>query len=55
MTRAGHDFYLTRNGHGAGFWDGDYEKAKGQRLTDACRPYGETHETFDQDTEILEN
>ncbi len=22
----GHDFWLTRNGHGAGFWDGDYEK-----------------------------
>lgn len=20
----GHDFWLTRNGHGAGFWDGDY-------------------------------
>ena len=20
-----HDFWLTRNGHGAGFWDGDYE------------------------------
>lgn len=22
--RIGHDFWLTRNGHGAGFWDGDY-------------------------------
>jgi hypothetical protein len=22
---AGHDFWLTRNGHGAGFWDGDWE------------------------------
>jgi hypothetical protein len=21
---AGHDFWLTRCGHGAGFWDGDY-------------------------------
>lgn len=21
MERAGHDFWLTRNGHGAGFWD----------------------------------
>jgi hypothetical protein len=20
-----HDFWLNRNGHGAGFWDGDYE------------------------------
>ncbi len=24
---AGHDFWLTRNGHGAGFWDGDWDKA----------------------------
>lgn len=22
--RAGHDFWLTRNGHAAGFWDGDW-------------------------------
>ena len=21
---AGHDFWLTRNGHGCGFWDGDW-------------------------------
>lgn len=33
-SNAGHDFWLTRNGHGAGFWDrglGDY----GEPLTDA--------------------
>ena len=23
-SRIGHDFWLTRNSHGAGFWDGDY-------------------------------
>ena len=23
----GHDLWLTRNGHGAGFWDGDYPEA----------------------------
>lgn len=37
--RAGHDFWLTRNGHGAGFWDrglGDL----GQRLSDAAEVYG---------------
>lgn len=40
-AQAGHDFLLTRNGHGAGFWDrglGD----KGDRLTDASHEYGET-------------
>ncbi|MDI1263882.1 MAG: hypothetical protein PS018_11555 [bacterium] len=23
-AQAGHDFWLTRNGHGAGFWDGNW-------------------------------
>lgn len=37
--QAGHDFWLTRNGHGAGFWDrglGDL----GDRLTTLSKPYG---------------
>lgn len=38
--RAGHDFWLTRNGHGAGFWDGDWDDDIGQRLTDASDVYG---------------
>ena len=25
LARAGTDFWLTRNGHGAGFWDGDWD------------------------------
>ena len=37
----GHDFWLTRNHHGAGFWDGDYPKDIGQKLTDASHVYGE--------------
>ena len=36
---AGHDFWLTRNGHGAGFWDGDW--ANGDRLTEASKRFGE--------------
>ena len=36
--QAGHDFWLTRNGHGAGFW------ARGSSVGDAlskkCKPYG---------------
>ena len=37
--QAGRDFWLTRNGHGAGFWDrglGDL----GQQLTELSEPYG---------------
>lgn len=37
---AGHDFWLTRNGHGAGFWDGDWGDL-GDQLTDLCKPFGE--------------
>lgn len=40
-STAGHDFWLTRNGHGAGYWDGDYP-TNGDRLTEACKPYGES-------------
>ncbi len=54
--RAGHDFALTRNGHGAGFWDGDWEgiyqrlreedptsdryDSLGDFLSDMSKPYG---------------
>src|SRR5512146_2610516 len=31
---AGHDFWLTRNRHGAGFWDGDWPKEVADRLTE---------------------
>jgi hypothetical protein len=37
--QAGHDFWLTRNGHGAGFWDRGLGKV-GARLTAACKPWG---------------
>lgn len=43
LSQAGHDFWLTRNGHGAGFWDGDWEKATGERLTKASKTFGEVH------------
>lgn len=35
----GHNFWLTRNGHGAGFWDGDYPTYEDE-LTDAAKAYG---------------
>ena len=39
--QAGHDFWLTRNGHGAGFWDGDWPEPAATRLTDASEAFGE--------------
>lgn len=41
LERAGHDFWLTRNHHGCGFWDGDWQDEVGQRLTEASHAYGE--------------
>jgi hypothetical protein len=38
--QSGHDFWLTRNGHGAGFWDRGLGQI-GQRLTEAAKSYGE--------------
>lgn len=36
---AGHDFWLTRCGHGVGFWDRGLGEL-GERLSDAARAYG---------------
>ncbi|MFQ5339957.1 MAG: hypothetical protein ACE5F6_00265 [Anaerolineae bacterium] len=41
-ARNGHDFWLTRNGHGTEFWDREeYPEAVGEGLSDAARRYGE--------------
>lgn len=39
MQRAGHDFWLTRCGHGTGFWDHGLGEL-GERLSDAASVYG---------------
>lgn len=36
----GHDFSLTRDGHGTGFWDRGLGE-RGDYLTNLCKPYGE--------------
>lgn len=38
---AGHDFWLTRNRHGAGFWDRGMDAALGAKLTEAAQDAGE--------------
>lgn len=37
--QAGHDFWLTRNRHGAGFWDHGLGEI-GEKLTEMAHPYG---------------
>lgn len=36
-----HDFWLTRNHHGSGFWDGAYKGTIGDQLTDIAHSFGE--------------
>lgn len=38
--QGGHDFWLTRCGHGAGFWDGDWPDAVATLLTTAAVQFG---------------
>lgn len=38
FSDAGADFHFTRNGHGTGFWDRDYEYAN--KLTEHAKIYG---------------
>ncbi len=40
VEQAGHDFWLTRNRHGAGYWDGDWQDDVGARLTQASHAFG---------------
>jgi hypothetical protein len=40
----GHDFWLTRNRHGCGFWETpDWPEDVGERLTAAAHVYGEVN------------
>lgn len=55
FEQAGTDFHFTRNGHGAGFWDGDW--SNGDKLTELSKPYGskelEVYRDEENDDEIL--
>lgn len=43
LAQVGHDFWLTRNHHGAGFWDGDYKEEAGDKLTDIAQSFPEVN------------
>ena len=42
LSQAAHDLALTRNGHGAGFWDGDWP-VLGDHLTKESKRLGEQY------------
>jgi hypothetical protein len=42
--QAGHEFWLTRNGHGSGFWDSEYGTDESREaLAEACKKFREVH------------
>jgi hypothetical protein len=47
--QAGHAFWLTRNRHGAGFWDGDWPEPMATVLTEASHAAGERDLYCDSD------
>jgi len=48
----GHDFYLTRERHGAGFWDRGLGEL-GDYLTDIAHAYGEAEQLYDDGNGVL--
>jgi hypothetical protein len=40
VAYAGHDFWLTRNGHGCGYWDGDWPQGIGEGLDKLANEFG---------------
>jgi len=41
LLNAGHDFWLTRNGHGAGFWENDFgTEEQCKNLTQSAHNFG---------------
>lgn len=42
--QCGHDFYLTRNGHGSGFWDRGYDEKIAVMLCKISKEFGESYE-----------
>lgn len=49
--QAGHDFVLTRNGHGTGFWDRGYGDA-GDELSKWAKTFGEAHAYVGDDGQV---
>ncbi len=40
-SQAGHDLWMTSQGHGVGFWDGDWPETEGKALSKASTHFGD--------------
>jgi hypothetical protein len=48
----GHDFWLTRNHHGAGFWDRTGLEENGDTITKICQGFRELHVIVGDDDKL---
>ena len=50
FDQAGHDFWLTRNRHGTGFWDREkeYGETHAERFTKIAESFGEVDATYNE-------
>lgn len=50
IAQAGHDFWLTRNGHGTGFWDRPelYGDTYTEMFTKIAESFGEAYAVYDE-------
>jgi len=55
IRQAGIDFWLTRNGHGAGFWDGDWHEPMASQMTALSESFGDVHTYLGDDGLIYIN
>lgn len=51
-AQCGHDLWLTRNRHGAGFWDRGYPDGIGERLTEGAHALGEVYAYVGDDGQV---
>ena len=54
--QAGHDFWLTRNGHGTGFWDRPeiYGEENAKKLTEISESFGNFDLIVDDETNQID-
>ena len=52
VAMAGYDFWLTRCGHGAGFWDGDWPEPHAAELSAAAESVGNVYLYLGDDGKI---
>lgn len=50
--QVGHDLWLTRNGHGAGYWDRGYAGPAIDTLVEGAKALGEVHICLSDDNEL---